>query len=400
MTAMFFPLAVRNLQRHWVRSLLAAVGIMIGVFAIASLGLLGNSLILLFSAMITDVGDTFVVTPHVAATSGDPFDPRSSTGATISGRDLDRIVRAAGPNQVIPVVETGERIEVRDEGGYVILLALKSEDMPLLLTVRDGVFPRETGVGVLVGALLAEEYDISTGNTMLLGGEPVRVAGILEERGMAIDINPDYAVVVTRGWFVDRYQVPGYTRVLVKVRDIATMGTVKSDIDHQMNRIRDRMDIMDSREILELYYSTYDAITLFLLGIGGVALLVSGVSILNVMIISVTERTKEIGILRSIGTKRTQVMRLFLYEALVIGALGSIAGGILSIAGGYYLAGAVAQTLGTSFSTLPDLTVFDMRGIGFIVLGVLFGVLVSIISGIYPAFRAIRINPIEALHYE
>ena len=400
MTGMIFSLAVRNLQRHWVRSLLAAVGIMIGVFAIASLGLLGNSLTLLFSGMITEVSDTLVITPHLAAASGDPFDPRSSIGATISERDLDRIVRASGPNQVIPVVEAGERLEVRDRGGYIILLALKTEDIPLLLSVREGVFPRETGVGVLVGALLAEEYDISPGNTIMLGGKAARVVGVLEERGMAIDINPDYAVVVTEGWFMDRYHDPGYTRVLVKVGDVGTMEAVKTDIDHQMNRNRDRMDILDSKEILELYYTTYDAITLFLLGIGGVALLVSGVSILNVMIISVTERTKEIGILRSIGTMRGQVMRLFLYEALVIGSLGSLAGGVLSLAGGYYLSAAVAKTLTTSLSVIPEVTVFNMQGIGYIVLGILFGVLVSTFSGIYPAVRAIRINPIEALHYE
>ncbi|HII76871.1 MAG TPA: ABC transporter permease, partial [Methanolinea sp.] len=345
MAGILISLAMRNLQRHWVRSLLAGIGIMIGVFAIASLGLLGNSLVILFSGMITDVGDTLVITPHLAAASGDPFDPRSAVGAGIAERDLARITKAAGPNQVIPVVEAGERLEVRDRGGYAILLALKSEHLPLLLSVREGVFPRETGVGVLVGALLAEEYDIAPGHIINVGGEPARVVGVLEERGMAIDINPDYAVVVTHGWFADRHPDPGYTRVLVKVGDIGSMAAVKEDIDFQVNRQRERFDILDSREILDLFYSTYDAITLFLLGIGGVALLVSGVSILNVMIISVTERTKEIGILRSIGTLRGQVMRMFLYEALVIGSIGSILGGVLSIAGGYYLSVVVADTL-------------------------------------------------------
>ncbi|HNQ29091.1 MAG: macrolide transporter ATP-binding /permease protein [Methanoregulaceae archaeon PtaU1.Bin059] len=400
MAGILISLAMRNLQRHWVRSLLAGIGIMIGVFAIASLGLLGNSLVILFSGMITDVGDTLVITPHLAAASGDPFDPRSAVGAGIAERDLARITKAAGPNQVIPVVEAGERLEVRDRGGYAILLALKSEHLPLLLSVREGVFPRETGVGVLVGALLAEEYDIAPGHIINVGGEPARVVGVLEERGMAIDINPDYAVVVTHGWFADRHPDPGYTRVLVKVGDIGSMAAVKEDIDFQVNRQRERFDILDSREILDLFYSTYDAITLFLLGIGGVALLVSGVSILNVMIISVTERTKEIGILRSIGTLRGQVMRMFLYEALVIGSIGSILGGVLSIAGGYYLSVVVADTLTSSFSTVPDVRVFDLQGIGYIVLGVFFGILVSCLSGLYPAVRAVRIRPIEALRYE
>ncbi len=395
-----FNLAGRNVQRHWVRSLLAIIGIMIGVMAIASLGILGNSITILFSSLVTDVSDTLVITPHLVAASGDPFDPRSSIGASVSDRDLERIIRAAGPNTVIPVVEDGVRIKTADKSGYAMMIALKAEDIQLLLPLDSGVYPKGTGSGCLIGALLAEEFKVKAGNTIQVGNESVRITGVISERGMAIDINPDYGIVVTRDWYEDFSGRQGSTKVLVKVSDINDMNAVKASIDDQMNRKNEKMDIMDSREILELFYQTTDAISFFLLGIGGVALLVAGVSILNVMIISVTERTKEIGILRSIGTKKSQVMRIFLYEALILGVAGAVSGGILSVFSGWFISISVAETLLSSFSGGAEITVFDISGTGYILFGMAFGIVTSLVSGLYPAWRASRMNPIEALHYE
>ncbi|HOT03593.1 MAG TPA: FtsX-like permease family protein [Methanolinea sp.] len=150
----------------------------------------------------------------------------------------------------------------------------------------------------------------------------------------------------------------------MKVADISQIDQVKRDIDQSLNRREKVVDIFGSRKLLRQYDRIYDQILLFLLGIGAISLIVSSVSILNVMIISVTERTKEIGILRSIGTRRGQVMRMFLYEALVIGSLGSITGSVISIAGGYYMSTVEAATLYSSFSAVPDVTVFDLRGGG------------------------------------
>jgi putative ABC transport system permease protein len=373
---------------------------MIGVMAIASLGILGNSITILFSGLVTDVSDTLVITPHLVAASGDPFDPRSSIGASVSDRDLERIIRAAGPNTVIPVVEDGVRIKTADKSGYAMMIALKAEDIQLLLPLDSGVYPKGTGSGCLIGALLAEEFKVKAGNTIQVGNESVRITGVISERGMAIDINPDYGIVVTRNWYEDFSGRQGSTKVLVKVSDINDMNAVKASIDDQMNRKNEKMDIMDSREILELFYQTTDAISFFLLGIGGVALLVAGVSILNVMIISVTERTKEIGILRSIGTKKSQVMRIFLYEALILGVAGAVSGGLLSVFSGCFISISVAETLLSSFSGGAEITVFDISGTGYILFGMAFGIVTSLVSGLYPAWRASRLNPIEALHYE
>jgi ABC-type transport system, involved in lipoprotein release, permease component len=160
---MFFSFAVRNLRRHWIRSALSIIGIVIGVIAIASLGIMGSSLSVLVGGMVSDVSDTVLVTPHLAASSGDPFDPRNTLAARISERDLGLIEKAAGQHRVIPMILASDRLQLRDAGGYVTMYALPAEDIPFLLQEEAGIYPQARSSGVMVGALLADELDLHPG---------------------------------------------------------------------------------------------------------------------------------------------------------------------------------------------------------------------------------------------
>ncbi|MDT8357729.1 MAG: ABC transporter permease, partial [Methanomicrobiaceae archaeon] len=316
----FLNFALRNVKRHWVRSLLSIIGIIIGVFAIASLGLMGNAINILVANVITDVGDTLVISPHVAASSGFAGDPRTIVEATLSPEQVHEIERVAGDNDVIPLLQGSGEIEFGDRGGDARIIGMDIEDIPLLLDIAEGQPLRQNLPGALVGSFLAEEFEIRPGSRIIVNGEDVRVTGVLEERGYAADINPDFALVVSDRWYGDRIgDSDRYAQVIIKMKKIEEIDEVKDAIDHQLNRREETVDIFDSRDLLEFYQDFYDQINIFLFGIGAISLLIAAVNILNVTYISVTERIHEIGILRSIGTLKGEILRVFLYEAAILG---------------------------------------------------------------------------------
>ena len=393
--------AARNLRRHWFRSLLSVIGIVVGVAAIASLGILGGSINLLVANLISDVGDTIVITPHTAIGGTFAGDPRTAVDATLSSRQVDDIRRAAVPYRVIPVLQGADEVEFgRGETGYARVIGLDPGDTPVLLRIEDGRYPRQNQPGALVGTYLAREYGLAPGSRITVGGEGLRVTGVLAERGFAFDINPDYAVVVPEGWYTGHFGTrDGYAMAIVRVGDIAAIAGVKDAVDGQLNRREDVVDIIDSREMLGQYQDIYDQITVFLLGIGAISLLVAAVNILNVMYIAVTERVAEIGIMRSIGVLRRDVLRIFLYEALVLGVAGSAVGGVLSAVVGYAVSVAAIGvfTAGTTFG--EGFSVFNMTAVGFIVFGMAFGIGTSVLAGFYPAWKASRLLPVEAMRH-
>ncbi|MCU0632886.1 MAG: ABC transporter permease [Methanolinea sp.] len=397
----FLDLAKKNLKIHWIRSFLAILGIIIGVLAIATMGILGHSISLLVANLISDVGDTVIITPHVAAGQGFVGDPRVAVRAKIPESDVEAIRKAAGQNRVIPVLRRAEEMTFGDDTGYVTLLGLPAEEIPILLQVEKGQYLRENTPGCLSGYFLAREFGISPGSRIGIGNQSQRVSGIMSERGYAIDINPDYAVVVTDHWFFETFgNEREYDQVIVKVGDISQIDQVKRDIDQRLNRRETVVDITDSRDLLKQYDQIYDQITVFLLGIGAISLIVAAVSILNVMIISVTERIHEVGILRSIGASRREILWMFLYEAMILGVIGSSIGGALSMLGGYFISRVAIEvmTAGTTFG--ENASVFGPGTLLFIAGGILFGVIVSTLSGLYPAWQASRMTPIDALRHE
>jgi putative ABC transport system permease protein len=385
-----FDFAKRNIRLHWLRSLLAVVGIIIGVTAISSMGMLGNSLVLSISDSLTSVGDTIVVTPHISAAPGTIAGGGSSL--KITERQVEEIRRAAGANTVVPIHTGAERITVGNEAKTAALYAMDPADVPVLLEKESGIYLR-TGTGVMVGKKLAEENNLQVGESLGIGSgeERVRIVGVLKERGIGFDLNPDYAIIVPDTWFIARYGERDYDQVIIKVRKLEDIDGVKAAVEDKLNRREQVVNVLDTRKVLKTIVDAFNQISTFTTAIGGISLVVAGISILNVMLMSVTERTKEIGIIRSLGAKRGEVMRIFLSEALILGLLGSAIGGVLSLAGGYLALNVMLQS---------SKYLFAASTLIYILYGVAFGIGVSLLSGIYPAWKAAMMNPIEALRFE
>jgi putative ABC transport system permease protein len=372
----FWEIAKRNIRIHLLRSTLAMLGIVIGVVAIASMGILGNSMVLTVSDSLRTVGDSVIVTPHIGGTMrGFGGGGGGSTSLTISEQDFQQIKRVSAPNVAIPVLQT-------------------SDDVPDFLKLQEGGYSRGNS-GCLVGSTFAKDNNVKVGSRISIGTDgnkgTLRVTGIIEERGMAFDVSTDSAIVVTRDWFDSSYNRNDYDKVVVKVKNLDEIVSVKAAIEKQMNRRDTTVDVMDTRKTMETIFQAFGQITTFVSAIGGISMLVAGVSILNIMMMSVTERIKEIGIMRSIGAQRKEVMSMFLYEAVILGVVGSIIGGGLSLLGGYAISSLMLQT--TKYLFVPSSMIH-------IVYGMSFGIVISLICGIYPAWRAANLNPIDALRHE
>jgi putative ABC transport system permease protein len=223
------------------------------------------------------------------------------------------------------------------------------------------------------------------------GGRSLRVVGILKASGFSGTMMTDNAIVVSENTFTSIYGDKGYSMVEVVVKDISSIDRVKESIESKMNRREDTVMVWDSRAFLDMIGETLGNISLFVMAIGGISLIVAAVSIFNVMLMSVSERIKEIGILRSIGVQKHEISLIFLYEAVILGFAGSLVGALVSLAGGYLLVSFIFQD--TTFFFAPQTLMYVPVGMGI-------GIAVCLLSGVYPALRAARLNPIEALGAE
>jgi putative ABC transport system permease protein len=226
----------------------------------------------------------------------------------------------------------------------------------------------------------------------------VEVAGVLERvGGFGIGGPSDtgvYIPIETARTFFDT-DVCDMILVQLKNSDNSTISNVSKLITDNFD---DHVSVISSTAVLSLLSSIFGTIQLFLGGIAAISLLVAGIGIMNIMIVSLIERTREIGILKALGMKSRTVLTIFLGESIIIGVMGAVIGIIL----GWVLAIVTSQVLGggfigggsAAFQITPLLTVDVIAG------AFAFGIGVSVIFALYPAWRASKLKPVEALRYE
>ena len=301
-----FDFAKRNIRLNWLRSSFAVVGIVLGVAAISTMGILGNGLALSIPDNLTSVGNTIVITPHISDAMGSPGG--GGSGLKITGVQLEEIRSAAGSNTVIPIRIGDDCITVGGQSETVVLYAMAPADIPVLLEKESGSYPRY-GSGVMVGEKLASENSLEVGESLGIGSgeERERIVGILKERGVGLDISPDYAVIVPDTWFTARYGELNYDEVVIKVTNPDDIDGVKGAVEDMLNQREQVVNVLDTRKVFMTIVDTFNQVSAWILAVGAISLTVAGISILNVMLMSVTERTKEIGIIRALGVKRGEV---------------------------------------------------------------------------------------------
>lgn len=405
-----FQLSVRSIRLHFLRSVLAALGIVIGVVAISSMGMMGANMTMSVTEELSSMANVIVVKADTgggggmfggmgSGSGGATTRKASSTSSTkdyLTKTNFDDIERAVGTyGTVYPLYQDSTKILVGDNTGRATIYGLRDDDMADVLTVDEGALPKASS-SVVIGPTFAERHDLTIGSRLTIGdatqNETVsrfRVVGILKSKGMSMDLNSDNAIIMPEKAYVEIFGGDEqYDQVNVILKDINDANTTKTSILDKLNRKDNVVTIQDSSRMMESITSTVGTLTTFVMAIAGISLIVAATSIFNVMMMSVTERIREIGILRSIGTRKSEVRRMFLYEAIILGVVGAGIGAIMSLILGWLV---VLIMVGTTkyFFTYASLIYVPMA--------MAVGIAICIFSGVYPAWRAANLDPIEAL---
>ncbi|MFQ5824383.1 MAG: ABC transporter permease [bacterium] len=237
------------------------------------------------------------------------------------------------------------------------------------------------------------QYESPLGKKVYIGGFPFNVIGVLEKRGDILGENLDSNIYIPLGTFHKIYGTRRSLTIRVKVLDAAIIDEAKDELRGILRRVRkvppnkeDDFAINQQDVLANLYESLTAGLYAVAVGIGAISLLVGGIGIMNIMLVAVTERTREIGVRKAIGARKKDLLWQFLVEAVVISAVG----GVIGIGLGFGLGKLIA-----AISPIPaGISPFA------VVVGLGFSSAVGIFFGLYPASKAARLDPIDALRYE
>lgn len=364
-------MAWRNLGRNRVRTGLAALGIVIGVVAIASLGMAGASIQYSTTQELGGLANQITVSP------GEESLQPGITDSQV--RDMEQLVTNA---DVVPQKQGRTTISANGEEQLVGVTGVTQASA--LYEAESGEVPDQLRSGALVSANTAEEFGLKIGDPIKYGGELYRIRGILTSGGGG-GFGGSPSVVLPVSALSDQEY---YSSVTIIAVDGQAAKEIADRIESQLNQRREAVSVNTLASIQDAINSLTNTLNLALLGIGSISLVVAAVSILNVMLMSTIERRGEIGVLRAVGIRRREVLRMILTEAAFLGIIGGLVGAIAALGIGL----AMNQVL---FSD-PTLA-FRWASFRYVLFGFAFAVVASIVSGIYPAWKAANERPVETL---
>lgn len=414
-------IALRALTANKLRSILTMLGIIIGVGAVISLISIGNGFREQFNSSISSLGTNVMILVPGRFSIGEPDSGNGFNQSQPQPMTLADAEALSDPLQVANVVAVASEFGVggarvvrgQNEIGVSVSGVTPSYESVRNTPVALGEFISQTyldrrqRVAVLgseVAAELFESFEYPVGETIRINGIPFEVVGVLAEKGNTgfgsdgtdRGIFIPVSTAQTRLGRADSFRGSlTVDTIYIQAASQAQMDAISEQITAVM-RARHGLDLAEEEDfsiitqaqLLSFGNTIAAGLTAFLGSIAGVALLVGGIGIMNIMLVSVTERTREIGIRKAVGAKRRDILLQFLVEAVVI----SIIGGLIGIGLGY----AVSQLLPQVVPNLESTVVTP----GSILLATGFALAIGLFFGVYPATRASRLKPIEALRYE
>jgi putative ABC transport system permease protein len=402
---MTFIVALKALRRNAMRTALTALGMIIGVAAVIVMVAIGTGASSSIQAQIRSAGSNIVM---VTAGSGGFGPVRQGQGAvtTLTADDAEAIRReipgvryiSPGLNSRQQVVTASGNWNTQIQGASSELAAIRSWPM------QFGSFFSEDDVNaarkvVVLGSVVRDQlFGVgadATGETVRIKNQPFQVVGVLTSKGQAAMGQDQDDTVIMPFTTVEKklMGVQHVTNITVSAADGVPLDTMTTQIQ-ELLRTRHKIQpggdddfmVRTLEEMASVLTSTTSTMTYLLAGIAAVSLIVGGIGIMNIMLVSVTERTREIGLRLAVGARDVDVLMQFLVESIVL----SLAGGAIGIALGFGISTGVQRVMQWSAVVTPGAVAMS------------FGVAaaIGVFFGFYPARKAARLNPIDALRYE
>lgn len=381
-------MAIRSIKTNKMRAFLTMLGIIIGVASVIVLVSIGQGSSKSVKDQINGLG-TNLLTVNITDTEA----------VVLTDEMVTELADLQGVSEVSPVVTGRVYAKNGSESAQVSMTGTNAAYSSVKdLELSQGRFLSDLDSelrlkNVVLGSDTAETLfgnGKAVGETFQIGGISYHVVGVLQSKGTSLGSSGDDVIIapISTAKRALKSMAIGSVYVKAESEDMLTpamyriQGTLTSLFPNQS----DNYSVSNQEDLMETMSSVSDTMTIMLGGIASISLLVGGIGIMNIMLVSVSERTKEIGIRKAIGADRKSILQQFLLEAVVLSSMGGLAGVVIGIG----LAELVSATAGLTISLSFSITA----------LAFLFSLFIGVIFGVFPANKASKLNPIQALRYE
>ena len=398
-----FLMAWASLIANKMRSILTMLGIIIGVAAVIALVSIGNGVKQDIQNSISSLGSNLLmVMPGAPRTPG--VRPSAGSMKSLKVADYEAIAKLDGVKAASPMTNGAYVVIYQNKNWTTSVSGVNANYLDVNnWSMKSGRFLSEKNVQnrervavvgkTVVKNLFGDENPV--GAEIRVKNIPFRIIGVLNSKGSgAMGNDQDDMVIIPYTTAMERVEGIDYLRMIYVVgKDENGIDRLQSDIENLL-RVRhgikdtnlDDFNIQNMNSIMETMEQTTGTLTLFLGAVAAISLVVGGIGIMNIMLVSVTERTKEIGLKKAIGAKKGRILGQFLTEAAILTSMG----GLLGVAAGIGLAEVISKMSSTPVA---------INGTS-IVVSVGFSTLIGVVFGLLPSISAANLNPIEALRHE
>ena len=371
-------LAFKNILRTKTRTGLTVFGVLIGITAIVALGSISEGINTMINEELEFLGGTIMVTSE----EGGGF-MMGFGGSEITPEQIDELESFSGVKEVVPLTfAIGEMAAMQGPEYMIIGVDPAKQEF----YVGKGIeldsgreLESDNEFSVMLGYKYAEDHDLEVGDTLEFEEEDFEVIGIFEENK-----DVDEIIVMPLGTMMEVYDLDSYGAAYVVPDNVGKIESLAEEIEEDF----DDLSAQTQAEIAKQAAQIVDTIRVFTLGMAGISAVVGGLGVMNTMIMSIMERRREIGIMKSIGATNRFILTQILLESIMITLIGGILGVLIGSLGSYslrFVAGGLAQARVT----------FDL-----VFWSLIFTTFLGLFGGFYPAWKAAKLDPIEAIRYE